>query len=319
MTVNTSHKPPSGPLKNLMDEFIEGLRSEKGYSVNTCRAYAGDLKDFLHFLAKSRVCDAERPEQVVPGHVTGLAIRGYLGALHQQKIEKSSVARKLAALRTFFRFLEKREVTAGNPTAGILSPKTGRKIPAYLSVDDMFRLLDTITGDTLLELRNRAIFETIYSTGIRVSEAAGLDINHIDFAEGIARVFGKGDKERVVPVGDKALRSLNHYRRKLFEETGIDTGRGPLFLNKNKGRLTARSMDRSLKQTAARCGLTVPLSPHALRHSFATHMLDGGADLRTVQEILGHKSLSTTQKYTHVTIDKLMEVYDNAHPRGKGD
>ncbi|MDY6905544.1 MAG: site-specific tyrosine recombinase/integron integrase [Thermodesulfobacteriota bacterium] len=308
--------PPPGSLKALMDQFIEGLQSEKGYSVNTCRAYGGDLREFLNFLADSRACDADTIEELLPAHVTGLAIRGYLGILHQHKIEKSSMARKLAALRTFFRFLEKRDIAAGNPTDGILTPKTGRKIPNYLSVDDMFRLLDAITGKTLLDLRNRAIFETIYSTGIRVSEAAGLDISHIEFAEGIARVYGKGDKERVVPVGEKALASIKVYRQQLFEETGIDESSGPLFLNKNKGRLTARSIDRALKKTATRCGLTIPLSPHALRHSFATHMLDSGADLRTVQEILGHKSLSTTQKYTHVSIDKLMEVYDNAHPRG---
>ncbi len=314
--MNNSRTPQSAKLKDLVDTFIEALRSEKGYCDNTCRAYAGDLNAFLKFMADSRICEETKPEKLLPSHVTGLVIRGYLGVLHKNKIEKRSVARKLAALRSFFRYLEKRKLADNDPTDGILTPKTGHKIPAYLSVDDMFRLLDTVTGETVLDLRNRAIFEAIYSTGIRVSEAAGLDIGHVDFSEGIARVFGKGAKERVVPVGEKALQSLKTYRRKLFAETGIDESKGPFFLNKNKGRLSARSIDRALKQTAARCGLTVPLSPHALRHSFATHMLDDGADLRTVQEILGHKSLSTTQKYTHVTIDKLMEVYDNAHPRG---
>ncbi|MDY6822214.1 MAG: tyrosine recombinase XerC [Thermodesulfobacteriota bacterium] len=307
------------PIKALVDRFIASLHSEKGYSANTCRAYTADLVGFLGFLADSRICPADTMETIVPANVTGLAIRGFLGELHRHKIDKTSVARKLAALRTFFRYLEKRGEITGNPTEGILTPKTGRKIPAHLSVDDMFRLLDAVIADTLLELRNRAIFETIYSTGMRVSEAAGLDITHVDFAEGIARVFGKGAKERIVPVGTKALDAIKDYRQKLFSETGIDESGGALFLNKNRGRLSARSIDRALKHTAARCGLTVPLSPHALRHSFATHMLDGGADLRTVQEILGHKSLSTTQKYTHVTIDKLMEVYDNAHPRGKGE
>lgn len=299
------------PAKPLADAFVESLASEKGYSPNTCRAYGADLKEFLAFLSPPD--DTEHP--VCLDDISVIAIRGYLAFLHKKKMDKSTVSRKLSVLRSFFRYLEKRGIMTGNPARAVLSPKIGRKIPAFLSVDDMFRLLDAITGDTLLDLRNRAIFETIYSTGIRVSEAAGLDAAHVETGERAFRVYGKGAKERVVPVGKKALASIAAYRGRLFEETGISAEEGPLFLNKNRGRLTTRSMDRILKQTAFRCGLTVSLSPHALRHSFATHMLDAGADLRTVQEILGHKSLSTTQKYTHVSMDKLMEVYDHAHPR----
>ncbi|ABW68301.1 site-specific tyrosine recombinase/integron integrase [Desulfosudis oleivorans] len=299
------------PAKPLADAFVESLASEKGYSPNTCRAYSADLKEFLAFLSPPD--DTEHP--VCLDDISVIAIRGYLAFLHKKKMDKSTVSRKLSVLRSFFRYLEKRGIMTGNPARAVLSPKIGRKIPAFLSVDDMFRLLDASTGDTLLDLRNRAIFETIYSTGIRVSEAAGLDAAHVETDERVFRVYGKGAKERVVPVGKKALASIAAYRTRLFEETGIGVEEGPLFLNKNRGRLTTRSMDRILKQTALRCGLTVSLSPHALRHSFATHMLDAGADLRTVQEILGHKSLSTTQKYTHVSMDKLMEVYDHAHPR----
>lgn len=299
------------PAKPLADAFVESLASEKGYSPNTCRAYGADLKEFLAFLSPPD--DTEHPVRL--DDISVIAIRGYLAFLHKKKMDKSTVSRKLSVLRSFFRYLEKRGIMTGNPAKAVLSPKIGRKIPAFLSVDDMFRLLDAITGDTLLDLRNRAIFETIYSTGIRVSEAAGLDAAHVETDERVFRVYGKGAKERVVPVGKKALASIVAYRRRLFEETGIGAEEGPLFLNKNRGRLTTRSMDRILKQTALRCGLKVSLSPHALRHSFATHMLDAGADLRTVQEILGHKSLSTTQKYTHVSMDKLMEVYDHAHPR----
>jgi len=180
----------------------------------------------------------------------------------------------------------------------------------------MFRLLDQATDDTILGLRNRALFETLYGSGIRVSELTGLNVFNVDFSSGCLRVLGKGNRERVVPVGQKALDRIQAYRDRLLARTGIDmTVDGPLFLNKNEGRLTPRSVARILEALIRKCSLAVPVSPHGIRHSFATHMLDAGADLRTVQELLGHKSLSTTQKYTHVSIDRLMEAYDRAHPR----
>lgn len=302
-------------LKPLAGNFIESLASEKGYSPNTCRAYLSDLEGFFGFVAGSGTGSSRDPEALTVDDLTVIAVRGYLAFLHKKRIEKSSVSRKLSVLRSFFRYLEKRGILSGNPAEAVASPKVGRKIPVYLSVDDTFRLLDSITGETLPDLRNRAIFETIYSTGIRVSEASGLDMENVDITEKVFRIHGKGSKERIVPVGEKALQAIVHYRRRLFDKTGIGMDKGPVFLNKNGGRLTTRSISRILKQVADRCGLKVSLSPHALRHSFATHMLEAGADLRTVQEILGHKSLSTTQKYTHVTMKKLMEVYDNAHPR----
>jgi integrase/recombinase XerC len=180
----------------------------------------------------------------------------------------------------------------------------------------MFRLLDSIQTDTLLGLRNRAIFEMLYSSGIRVSELAGLNISDLDFSAAVVRVSGKGNRERIVPVGQKALAALNAYRIRLQKKTGSPTiSAGPLFLNRFHKRLSPRSIARILKKLVDTVGLLTPVSPHALRHTFATHMLDAGADLRAVQELLGHKSLSTTQKYTHVSIDRLMETYDRAHPR----
>jgi integrase/recombinase XerC len=235
--------------------------------------------------------------------------------LHRRN-EKSTIARKLSTLRSFFRFLVKQRIIEEDPSAAILTPKYSRRMPSYLSVDDMFRLLDQTAEDTLLDLRNRALFETLYGSGIRVSELTGLNVFDVDFSSGCLRVSGKGGRERIVPVGQKALRRIEAYRDRLFAKTGIDTQtNGPLFLNKNKGRLTSRSVGRILDALVRRCSLVVPISPHGIRHSFATHMLDAGADLRTVQELLGHKSLSTTQKYTHVSIDRLMAVYDTAHPR----
>lgn len=310
------NKPETpGTLNYQAERFIVSLATEKGYSPHTLRAYSGDLQEFIGYLEEGGAVSLKDGKSIMAEQVTVLSIRGYLAWLHKKAVDKRSVSRKLSTLRSFFRYLNKLDVVADNPAEGVLSPKTGEKIPAYLSVDDMFRLLDSISEDTLPALRNRAIFETIYSTGIRVSEAAGLDVPSVDSDQGVMRVYGKGSKERLVPIGRQAISAISRYRKRLFEEAGIPLTGGPLFLNKNNGRLTTRSMDRILKKTAAACGLTVPLSPHALRHSFATHMLDAGADLRIVQEILGHKSLSTTQKYTHLTIDKLMEVYDRAHPR----
>jgi integrase/recombinase XerC len=298
----------------LIDQFTESLISEKGYSRHTCRAYKNDLNAFADFVVSGDTTDqpgkACRLEEM-----DTLAIRRYLGYLHRHN-KKTSIARKLSAIRSFFRFLERNRIECGRPADGILTPKHGHAIPVYLPVDDMFRLLDSIDTSTLLGSRNLAMFETMYSGGLRVSELAGLNLLNLDFEKGTARVFGKGRKERIIPLGRSAMAALLAYRNRLAEETGIGMVEdGPLFLNHRKKRLTVRSIDRILKKIAADCGLTIPVSPHALRHTFATHMLDAGADLRVVQEMLGHKSLSTTQRYTHVSIDRLMATYDKAHPR----
>jgi integrase/recombinase XerC len=308
----------SAAMDAWISTFVESLASEKACSANTCRAYEHDLKEFLNFLSSEALSvqgGKTARGEINPDQVNGLSIRGYLGFLHR-KNSKTTIARKLSAIRSFFNYLVKRGATADNPAGMVRTPKRGQTIPNYLSVDDMFRLLDSLYKNTLPGLRNRAIFETLYSAGIRVSELSGLNVTDIDDVQGIARIRGKGNKERIVPIGKKALKSISNYRETLRGQADIPfNAAGPLFLNKNGGRLSARSIARILDHAARAIGMPIPVSPHALRHSFATHMLDAGADLRVVQELLGHKSLSTTQKYTHVSIDKLMQVYDKAHPR----
>ena len=308
------------PLQSVISGFVEYLAAEKGYSDNTCKAYARDLREFAAYLAEQNEAaggDGSGSFHLGPDgeRVDALRIRAYLGVLHK-KNKKSTVARKLSALRTFFRYLVRHGVVSENPVELVASPKQEQSIPSYLPVDEMFRLLDSVQTDTVLGLRNRAIFETLYSCGLRISELAGMDVISVDIDQQLVRVMGKGRKERLVPIGDKALAAIRKYRDRL-EETGKRGAGddGPMFLNKNGGRLSTRSMRRILVQLVDRCGLATPVSPHTLRHSFATHMLDAGADLRVIQELLGHKSLSTTQKYTHVSIDRLMETYDKAHPR----
>lgn len=313
-------------LTSLIDSFVDYLAAEKGYSDHTCRAYARDLKDFLAYFTANRAdpeteADSREAEKETGTfcieQISALMIRSYLGLLYRQKIKKTSVARKLSAIRSFFSYLEKHRVISENPASSVLTPKQDKPVPNYLTVDDMFRLIESVKDDTLAGKRNRAILEILYSTGIRVSELVGLDVEDIDFEARVVRVLGKGSIERIVPIGRKAVKAVRTYREALYGNSAKtpDLWKGPLFLNKNGGRLTERSVARMLEQAARAAGLTVPVSPHDLRHTFATHLLDAGLDLRMVQELLGHKKLSTTQKYTHVSIDRLMAAYDGAHPR----
>jgi integrase/recombinase XerC len=307
------------PIKNLIRSFIESLETEKGYARNTCRGYQKDLEEFVSYLVDNRFLGKNRclsgRDSIGIEDVDSVHIRGYLGYLHK-KNKKSTIARKLSAVRSFLKFLVKREVIEDNPSKSILTPKQEKTIPAYLPVDEMFRLLDSIRADNILDVRNRAIFEILYSCGIRVSELVGMNNIDVDSKGETIRVLGKGSKERIVPIGQKALDAIHVYREQLKREWGISVDyNGPLLLNKNRGRLSARSVGRILEKLLKACGLLIPVSPHTLRHTFATHMLDAGVDLRAIQELLGHKSLSTTQKYTHVSIDRLTETYDRAHPR----
>lgn len=312
-------------MKKLIQTYVEVLSTTKGYSQNTCRSYLSDLLEFSEYLKKDLLGNALKnsgtdKRQVSPGDVSAITIRGYLGYLHKN-CKKSTIARKLAAVRSFYRYLVKHGLLDTNPSDSIQTPKQDKTIPAYLPIDDMFRLLASVKTDTTLGLRNLAMFETLYSTGIRVSELAGLNIQDVDFHENSIRVKGKGGHERIVPIGETALNAIGDYRKQveinLKNKPASDGGNEsePLFLNRFNTRLTARSIGRILEQTTRECGIAIPVSPHAFRHTFATHLLDAGADLRVVQELLGHKSLSTTQKYTHVSIDRLMQAYDKAHPR----
>lgn len=298
-------------MKVWIDTFVEMLSVEKDFSPHTCRAYRKDLEQFSAYL-HGKLEGKTGPDV---HEVDGLVIRSYLGFLHKRH-KKTTIARKLSALRSFFRFLVKKGLITKNPAETVLTPKRGRSVPNYLPVDEAFRLLDGVQGNSVLALRNKAILETLYSTGLRVSELVGMDIQDVDFDRGMVRVLGKGNKERLAPVGKKALRCMRVYLdRRNQGETMYDSDSAPLFLNRLGGRLSSRSVARLLDKVVRELGLLRPITPHGLRHTFATHMLDAGTDLRMVQELLGHASLSTTQRYTHVSIDRLMEVYDKAHPR----
>ncbi len=302
-------------MKQWIEGYIDALSAEKGFSLNTCRAYRNDLAQFLAYLRHPGRDLLNSGERIDVRDVDDIAIRSYLAFLYK-KNQKSTIARKLSALRSFFRFLMKRGAIDTNPAESVLTPKRGRSVPRYLPVDEAFRLLDGVKGESLLALRNRAILETLYSTGVRVAELAGMDVGDVDFDKGFVRVIGKGNKERSAPVGKRALGCIRAYIKKRGEAVGsrINVGE-PLLLNSRGGRLTTRSIARLLEKVVQQLGLLRPISPHGLRHTFATHMLDAGADLRVVQELLGHASLTTTQRYTHVSIDRLMAVYDKAHPR----
>ena len=305
-------------LADLIDKFIEYIRSQRGYSDHTVRNYRADLNRFSDFLAKSRGLEGEEKALMEMGDIDYIDMREYLGSLYG-KYNRTTIARRLSAIRSFFYFLEKNGFGRGNPAADISTPRQGKYIPEHPPVDDMFKLLMGPDRKTPFGLRDLAIIEVLYSCGIRVAELAGLNISDINFDQRLVRVVGKGDKERIVPVGRKALKAVKDYmeavitlRRKSKHSDGESV---PLFINYRGGRLSTRSIRSIIKKYVKKCGLMADITPHSLRHTFATHLLDGGADLRSVQELLGHVSLSTTQRYTHVSLDRLMEVYDKAHPR----
>lgn len=288
--------------------FEEHLHLERNLSPHTLAAYGRDLREFQAFL-QAQAAGATGGEEML-GRIDQILLRRYLAQLHK-KNSKTSIGRKLAALRTFFRYLVREGGLKTNPGELVGTPRREKALPKTLSVDEAFALMDGGKGEDLLALRDRAIVETLYSCGLRVSELTGLDVCGLDLEQGLVRVTGKGSKERIVPVGSKALAALAAY----LQARGNPAAQTPLFLNHRGGRLTPRSVERNLKRQLLEGGLTKNATPHSLRHSFATHLLDGGADLRSIQELLGHASLSTTQKYTQVSVDQLMAVYDRAHPR----
>jgi site-specific recombinase XerD len=239
-----------------------------------------------------------------------------MASLHYKKLKKSSISRKLASIRSFFSYLHKEGYVRKNPAKLVSSPKIPKTLPKFLTVDETFSLMEAPKGDSFILTRDKAIIELLYSSGLRVSELTLLDIGDLDIKESLIRVKGKGRKERIIPVGSKAMNAIKNY---LPEKISLKKKSPALFLNNRGGRLTQRSIRRILVRYSRIIGLKGSPSPHTLRHTFATHLLHGGADLRTIQELLGHSSLSTTQKYTHVDIAHLAEVYDNAHPMAKKD
>ncbi|MBW1783376.1 MAG: tyrosine recombinase XerC [Deltaproteobacteria bacterium] len=298
--------------------FVAYLKNQKGYSKHTVRNYLNDLGQFSQFLcSRADSLHKENRGDLPIEAIDPLVIREYVGSLYG-RLTRTSIARKLSAVRSFFLFLEKQGLNTRNPAADIATPKLEKYVPAYLPVDDVFRLLERPDRKKPLGLRDLAILEVLYSCGMRAGELEGLDMASIDFDERLVKVTGKGNRERVVPIGRQALRAVKDYleaTRHIRRKAGELLPDSPLFINFRGGRLSARSIGRIIKRYAKESGLTSEISPHSMRHTFATHLLDGGADLRSVQELLGHASLSTTQKYTHVSLDRLMEVYDKAHPR----
>lgn len=290
-----------------MEKFLSALKTEKNYSIHTLNNYEADLKMFHDFLNKN--FSGIKTKDIKKAH-----IRNYMAFLYRKKYAGSTVQRKTASLRSFFNYLFKNNIIDKHPGTEISAPGKQNNIPSWIGIDDMFFFLDSIVCDTWLNARNRAVFELMYSTGVRVSELVGLNIDDVDF-KGFIKVRGKGRKERILPVGQSAMKYLNIYLEFLENDLTLISRDYPLFLNRFKKRISDRSIRRILDNLIQKAGLHFKTSPHKIRHSFATHMLDNGADLRFVQEFLNHKSLSTTQKYTHVTMDRLMEIYDNSHPR----
>ena len=303
-------------MDELLQRYLNYLRYERNASPHTIRNYESDLLQFRDYLK-----DGDRDAKVDVAAVDALRIRGFLGQLYQREKKKTSIARKLAAVRAFYKFLAKEGVLAANPAATVSTPKLDKTLPRIMTEEEMNNFLNRVAeavpkGEPMMR-RDRAILELLYASGLRVSELAGLDLRSINYGDGMLLVRGKGRKERIVPFGSKAKQALEDYlpiREKVLMEAR-KTGKTPLFLNTKGARLTTRSVDRLLKKYVLMFGPNVKVSPHSMRHAFASHLLTEGADLRAIQEMLGHKSLATTQKYTQVSIKQLIDVYDKTHPK----
>ena len=307
-------------MEQLLAQFLEHLRYERNVSEHTLRNYAIDLGQFLEHLAPADPRTGERRELDVRD-IDHITIREWMSELRSEQKKKTSIARKLAALRTFFQFLMREGVVEANPAKLVSTPRLEKRLPTHLSVEDAVRFIETPDATTDLGKRDRAILEMLYGTGVRVSELVKLDLRDVDFRGRMIRVKGKRRKERIVPFGEPALHALMRYLTEvrpafLNNAPAAERDDAAVFLNYQGTRITTRSVGRMVDKYIKICaGIHSDISPHALRHSFATHLLDSGADLRDIQELLGHARLSTTQIYTHVSMEKLIEVYDRAHPK----
>jgi integrase/recombinase XerC len=303
-------------MTELLDRYINYLRYERNASPHTIRNYQSDLLQFRDYLTGGN------PEAKVDlGTIDALRIRGFLALLYEREKKKTSIARKLAAVRAFYKFLAKEGVITANPAATVSTPKLDKTLPRIMTEEEMNNFLNRVAeaapkGEPIMR-RDRAILELLYASGLRVSELASLDLRSVNYGEGMLLVRGKGRKERIVPFGSKAREALEDYlpvRERILMEAK-KSGQTALFLNTKGARLTTRSVDRLLKKHMVTFGPNVKVSPHSMRHAFASHLLTEGADLRAIQEMLGHRSLATTQKYTQVSIKQLIEVYDKTHPK----
>jgi integrase/recombinase XerC len=293
-------------------QFLRYLQVERGASPHTLKGYREDLTAAAEYFADE---DGATPD---PATLTAVELRGLLSALHEAGFAKTSIARKLASLRSFYRFGQREGWVKSNPARALRNPRKGRALPHFLTSDEIGKLLSAPSARSIMGIRDRAILETLYSAGLRVSELVGLNDGDADLADGVLRVRGKGRRERLAPLGSFAIRALEAWRKVRVVSPKEAQGRGtPVFTNRFGTRLTTRSVGRLLEKYLRQTGLDRRTSPHTLRHSFATHLLDRGADIRSVQELLGHKSLVTTQIYTHVSTANLRAAYEKAHPRAR--
>jgi integrase/recombinase XerC len=289
-------------MKDYIDTFIRYLDLEKGASSHTLRAYRKDLREF----SESVKCE--------PNNIDIIDLRGFIAGQIQKGLNKTTVSRRLSSIRSFFKFLYREGYMKTNPAKLVSNPKVPKLLPRFLSVDDVFSLVEKPEGIGFLPARNRAVLELLYSSGLRVSELSGINTDEIHIKESLIKIKGKGKKERIVPIGSKAIDAMKSY---IVERMLLKSKERALFLNRMGKRLTERGVRRIVVKYARAIGIHGRIGPHTLRHSFASHLLQGGADLRVIQELLGHASLSTTQKYTHLDITHLMDVYDKAHPLAK--
>ena len=305
-------------LDELLTQFLEHLRYERNLSEHTLRNYQSDLEQFHDYLAPGDPKSGKRNEPPI-AEIDHITVREWLATLHAAQKQKASIARKLAALRTFFQFLVREGMLEMNPAKLVSTPRLEKKLPKHLSIEEAIKFVETPNLETDLGKRDRAMLELMYATGVRVAELTKLNFGHVDFRNRLIRVTGKRRKERIVPFGEPALEALKAYLevREGFLNAAPVSEREPeaLFLNYQGTRITTRSVGRMVEKYIRICSGRYDISPHALRHSFATHLLDSGADLRDIQELLGHARLSTTQVYTHVSMEKLIQVYDKAHPK----
>lgn len=298
-------------LTTLVDSYLIYLESEKNMAAKTIKSYNSDWMDFFHFLENNLGYNLERINIEDINH--GI-VRKYLANLNDRAMAKTSVARRLASLRSFFRYLLKKELVLQNPIKDVATPKIPKRLPHYLEQAEMNRVLEQYPHGTEADQRNKAILELLYGAGIRVSELVQLDLDNIDLAYGYVRVFGKGGRERLVPLGRTAVLEISKYLSEVRSSWNINNIKA-VFLNRKGGRLSDRSVRSIVKNCCRMSAAKEIITPHGFRHSFASHLLDNGADLRVVQELLGHKKISSTQIYTHITRGKLRKVYHQAHPR----